>query len=531
MNRRNFLTGMASAVTLPVLLDGFTTQVLAQSPMLDRMMDVASATDRILVLIQLSGGNDGINTLIPLDQLSTYYAIRRSIALPENTIVRLTDRTGLHPAFAPMKSLYDDGKLTIIQGVSYPSVNQSHFRSTDIWFTASDADQYVNSGWLGRFTNQQAPEYPRGFPNANNPDPLAIEIGGAMSLTLQGFTNPMGITIRDLTAFENLLAGGNTTTTNNDVPNTRAGNRIRFIRNVQAQSQQYSSRIKAAAERARNRAEYPAKGINPLADQLQIVARLIAGGLQTRVYVVNLGGFDTHWDQTLPNDTTRGIHANLLGYLAQGITLFQRDIELLGLQHRVLGMTISEFGRRPATSSNGSDHGTAGPMFVFGSSVRGGMIGTNPSLTNLMPDGNLRMQYDFRQVYTSVLNQWFRSNEELMNVVMMRNFAQLPLVNTQTSVAASRQNQHSANSTLTPRNYPNPCDTHTTLEYTLPRSSRVRVRLLDGTGRTIGVMLDSHQAAGKQRVPLDTSLLPPGAYFCEVLADDDRAVNPFIVTR
>lgn len=531
MNRRNFLTGLgASAVSLPLVLDGFTTRAFAESPTLKNIAELAAVQDRILVLIQLSGGNDGINTLIPLDQTSDYYRIRQSVAIPQNRITKLNDATGLHPSFAPIKSLFDEGKLTIINGVSYPTVNQSHFRSTDIWFTASDTDQYLPSGWLGRFVNHEAPTYPTGYPNASTPDPLAIEIGGAMSLTLQGNTNATGITIRDLSAFEQLVSGQAATGGSVAQRTGKAGNRIDFIRDVQAQSQKYSTRIKSVAEKGRNRAEYPDKGKNVLADQLQIVARLIAGGLQTRVYVVNLGGFDTHWSQAEATDLTTGIHANLLRSLAEGMTTFQSDLKLLGLENKVLGMTISEFGRRPATSSLGTDHGTAGPMFVFGLPTKGGIIGKNPSLTDLLPDGNLKMQYDFRQIYTSVLSQWFRADTQHLNAVMMKSFEQLPIIAQETSVQDPMP-QNGFGAAIALRNYPNPCSSRTSIEYVLPRSSNVRITLHDTLGREIVAVFDGHQTEGVQTVVFDASTLAAGTYFTRLHSDYGMATGRVSVVR
>jgi uncharacterized protein (DUF1501 family) len=514
MNRRNFLAGLGSAaVSLPLVLEGFSTRAFAETGTLKHIAELASVQDRVLVLIQLSGGNDGINTLIPLDQSSDYYRIRQAVAIPQNRIVKLNDATGLHPGFAPIKNLFDEGNLTIINGVSYPAVNQSHFRSTDVWFTASDSDQYLPSGWLGRFVNHEAPAYPVGYPNTAAPDPLAIEIGGAMSLTLQGNTNPMGMTIRDLAAFEQLVNGQTATGGSIAQRPGKAGNRIDFIRGVQAQSQKYSSRIQTVAARGRNKAQYPDKGKNPLADQLQIVARLIAGGLQTRVYVVNLGGFDTHWSQAEPSDVTTGIHANLLRYLAEGMSVFQNDLKLLGLDNKVLGMTISEFGRRPATTSLGTDHGTAGPMFVFGLPVSGGIIGKNPSLTDLLTDGNLKMQVDFRQVYSSVLSQWFRADAPQMNAVMMKSFEQLPLIAQAASVQQPWQQQFKSSFAVAVRNYPNPCNAETSIEYTLPQSAQVRITLHDTMGKEQTTIFEGHQSEGVQRLVFDVSMLPSGTYF------------------
>jgi hypothetical protein len=298
---------------------------------------------------------------------------------------------------------------------------------------------------------------------------------------------------------------------------------------VQAQSQKYSSRIKDVADRGRNRAQYPAKGINPLADQLQIIARLIAGGLQTRVYVVNLGGFDTHWSQAEATDVTTGIHANLLRYLAEGMNIFQQDLKLLGLEKRVVGMTISEFGRRPASSSLGTDHGTAGPMFIFGSSVKGGVIGANPSLTDLLPDGNLKMQYDFRQIYTSMLSQWFLADANRVGAVMMKSFNQLPIISLQTSVRDTYQT--SLQEQLAVRNFPNPCAVETRIEYVLPGSSNVRITLHDTLGREIATLFDGFQTAGEHRINANVSTFSQGVYFYTVRTEYGFATGRMSVER
>jgi uncharacterized protein (DUF1501 family) len=510
MNRRNFLAGLgASAVSLPLILEGFTTHAFADAPLVKSVASFAAAKDRILVLVQLGGGNDGVNTLVPLDQLSDYYKLRKSIALPERSLTRLTDAIGLHPSFAPVRALYDEGKFLVVNGVSYPSVNQSHFRSTDIWFTASDHNEYLSSGWLGRFVNHEHPAYPSGYPNPSTPDPLALEIGGSMSLTLQGHSHAMGVTIRDLSAFEQLVDGKSATGGAVVQRSGKAGARVDFIREIQAQAQKYSGRIKEVAERARNKAEYPDKGKNPLADQLQIVARLIAGGLQTRIYVVNLGGFDTHWDQTDPSDVTKGVHADLLRYLAEGMATFQRDLKLLGLEDRVLGMTISEFGRRPLAFGNGTDHGAAGPMFLFGAPVRAGVLGVNSSLTDLLPDGNLKMQYDFRQIYASVLAQWFLADERHLSVVLPRKFDQIPLVQ-QTATSVSDRERLAASQEISV--FPNPCSDYANARYVLPSSDVVRLSLHDALGGEVLVLLEGAQQAGAHRLPLDASRLPAGTY-------------------
>ena len=191
----------------------------------------------------------------------------------------------------------------------------------------------------------------------------------------------------------------------------------------------YASRVKTAADRAQNRsALYPAAGQNTLADQLKIVARLIAGGLRTRVYLVNLGGFDLHSNQVVASDTTTGTHATLLGKLSAAAQSFLDDLELLGADHRVIAMTFSEFGRRVASNASlGTDHGTAVPVFLFGRMVRSGVVGSNPSLLDLS-SGNLKMQFDFRAVYASILSQWFGVDRGVQDTLLLKGFQPLDII-------------------------------------------------------------------------------------------------------
>lgn len=429
MRRRDFIKRAFPAAVFPICIDGFRLTAFGGSRLL-ALAGAAGALDRVFVLVQLNGGNDGINTVIPLDQYSSYESLRRNIALPEGSVLRLTDKTGIHPAMTGMKALYDSGMLCLIQGVSYPNPNFSHFRATDIWLTASDYNQDLSSGWLGRYLDYEFPGYPGAYPSLLMPDPLAIQIGSVSSVGFQGPTQSTAITIQDPSVFYQLVSGASSGG-QDGTPQTPAGNELAFIRQVESQSVGYASRVKAAADRAQNKSTlYPAAGQNSLADQLRIVARLVAGGLKTRAYLVNLGGFDTHSNQAAAGDTTTGIHAALLGKLATAVASFVDDLEILGSSHRVIGMTFSEFGRRVASNaSGGTDHGTALPVFLFGKMVRPGIVGENPSLSDLS-GGNLKMQFDFRSVYASILSQWFGVGQNELEAALLRSFQPLELIQT-----------------------------------------------------------------------------------------------------
>ncbi len=444
MKRRDFLAA-ASASVLPVLVDGFGLKAMnRQSALVQSLLQTSAAyTDRVLVIVYLNGGNDGLNTVIPLDQYSAYSALRSNIAIPQNKVLALSgnDTTGLHPAMTGMRTMYDAGKLSIVHSVSYPSPDQSHYRSTDIWMTAVDATQYETSGWAGRYLENRFPGYPAGYPSANMEDPLAIQIGYLTSTALLGSQQSMGIALNDPQSFYNLVGSGDPTSPT-DIPCCDAGDRITFIRKQQALSVGYATEIKRAADAGQNLATYPiATDKNYLADQLKIVARLIHGGLKTKIYFVSLGGFDTHSGQVNTSDTTLGGHATLLGNLSTAIATFQEDLRLQGTEDKVVGMTFSEFGRRAnSNNSKGTDHGVAAPMFVFGTSVKPRTVGQNPNLSDLAGTGtnkDIKMQIDFRRVYTDVLSDWFGTAHATTDTLLYRNFPTVSLFSDMVESVAS----------------------------------------------------------------------------------------------
>ena len=413
-------------VMLPALLPGVSLSALV-SPFLHTVVR-DEAQDRVLVLIQLSGGNDGLNTVIPLEHYDAYHSARANIAIPEDKVLRLEgyDGTGLNPAMPELQQLFNAGKLSIIQGVSYPQPNFSHFRATDIWLTGADAGQVLPTGWAGRYLDQEYPNFPQGYPNLNMPDPLAIQVGSLVSPALQGPSLTMGMAISNPNNFYTLIGDKAA-----PVNNSRAGEQLAYIREMSMKTDQYAGVIKKAAMKVTRQSDsYGAAGKNALADQLKIVARLIAGGLQTRIYLVSMGGFDTHARQTDAADTTTGAHAKLLAKVSEAINAFQQDLSYLQVENRVVGMTFSEFGRRiQSNASGGTDHGAAAPVFVFGEGVRSGVIGQNPTWpSKLTVNDNLALQYDFRAIYSTLLGKWFRTEEAVTSAVLLRDYPTLPLI-------------------------------------------------------------------------------------------------------
>ena len=422
MNRRNFLRN-TGAISLP-LLGGLSGVQALGSPRLERLL-AQSDNDRVLVLIQLVGGNDGLNTLVPLDQMSELQQVRPNVVLPEGRLLPLSGGSSLafHPRMAGLQRLYGDGKLAIVQSAGYPNQNRSHFRSTDIWSTASPSEVEYTTGWMGRYLEGRHPGYPEGYPNPTSPHPLAITMGNAASETCQGTVTNVCQTVNDPFQITYLAPGGDT-----PLPDNRFGEQVAFLRIAISQTNAYGAVINEAAESGSSTATYPE---GRFAGQLRNVVRMIGGGLSTKVYVVQLGGFDTHAGQVSATDRTQGDHADLLGELSSGLAAFQQDLEQQGLADRVLGMTFSEFGRQVRSNgSNGTDHGDAAPLFVFGSCATGAVLGENVVVDTAGEPGlAVPMQYDFRDVYGSILLDWFEVPETEVRRLIYNDFQYLPVAN------------------------------------------------------------------------------------------------------
>jgi uncharacterized protein (DUF1501 family) len=529
MDRRKFLRrALPAAGMIPGVLDGFPIRAFATG---NRLLDAAMLpyieTDKVLVIVQLSGGNDGLNTVIPISNYRDYENARKNIAIPESKILKLDglDKTGLHPSLKGFQNLYNEGKMNIVQAVGYPSPNFSHFRATDIWMSASDSTSVVNSGWMGRYLNEEFPGFPDGYPSTQMPDPLAIQIGSVTTLTCQGPAVSMGMSITDPTSFYNLLDN-----VQDPVPNSPMGDELNYLRQVARQTNKYTERIRQAALAVAQQGQYPAN--NSLAAQLKIVARLIKGGLKTRVYMVSYGGFDTHATQVVSADTTTGTHANLLRNVSDAIKAFMDDIKSLGVDDRVVGMTYSEFGRRiKSNASGGTDHGSAAPMFLFGRNMIGGMTGNNPFIPpNVTVGENLPFQYDFRSVYASVLQQWFCVPEDTLQQVMLKNFQAIPLISNSKCATTSKPDPLN-NSNVLIFNYPNPFSATTNITFKTS-GGHTLVQVIDASGRLLKVLIEKeYTEAGTFNIRFDSGALPAGIYYARLQNGAVQQVRAMIKGR
>lgn len=430
MNRRKFL-GNTALFSVPMMIKGipvFAGDGLLH-PLLQALALPAANCDRVLVVIQMNGGNDGLNMVVPLDRYTELSNARPNILLPAGSVLPLTgtSTTGLHPAMTGLRDLFNAGKVNLVQGVTYPNPNFSHFQAQDIWFTGSATLPSPSTGWLGRQLDIANPGYPTGYPNTNSPDPLAIQIGGALPLSLAGPNINMGYNAPNPAALINVATG-----TPGPAPVSDYGTELTFLRLMKDQSNAYTSRISAAYNgQATQSTMYPASG-NTLADQLKIVARLIGGGLKTPVYIVNHpNSFDTHVDQVTAGNTVAGSHADILSKLSVAITAFQDDITLMGKQTKVTGMTFSEFGRRVINNTSyGTDHGSGAPVIFFGAMLNGGVTGTSPVLpTNPTSSTQVPLQYDYRQLYATVMEKWLCMTPAESQTVLNGTYATVPIFN------------------------------------------------------------------------------------------------------
>jgi uncharacterized protein (DUF1501 family) len=482
------------------------------TPELLELTGGAAQTDRVLVLIQLIGGNDGLNTVIPLDQYTNLMKARANVAIAQNRVLPLRGSTGLHPAMAPIKNMFNDGKIGIVQSVGYPDATGSHFHSTDIWTSATDSNILNSSGWGGRYLNSEYPGFPTGYPNAQAPHPLAITVGSVVSNVAQGPSVNMGMAINSTSSFLDLITGGIDT-----APNTPGGYELTFIRQVIRQTEVYVTAIQEAARKAQNLSTlYPAAGVNPLSDQLKIVAQMVAGGLQTRVYICTLGGFDTHANQVEEADHTTGQHAELMAQLSVAIEAFQDDLRRLGVQDRVVGMTFSEFGRRIlSNSSRGTDHGEGGPLIVFGTNVNPIIHGKNPTIpAEPTWQENVPMQFDFRAVYASILKDWFLVPQSTINTLLPSRtgqFPYMPVLRQRTVTSTSTAQLEVAEFSV----FPNPARERATASFAC-EGGHVQVVLLDVVGREVRRCADKPMPRGQCQVPVDVTGLRAGIYYCHV---------------
>ncbi len=429
MKRRQFikLSSTASAIGL------MPFQVNASLKLMNSFFN-CDVSNRKLVLVELAGGNDGLNTVIPISAFTDYQTLRPNIHIPSSLYLPLnqidTSLTGtnqdiaFHPALTGFQNLYAADQLRIIQSVGYPSQNKSHFASKDIYATGNDGSNWNNgsdSGWIGRYMEQAyADLIPANYP-------LGIQIGSQnTNLGFHGIVEhglALNINGQDSENFYSVLSGLGGTPPEN-IPNSHYGEELQNIINVDALSNQYSEIISNSFNAGSNSTTTTYPDTN-LADQLKTVARLMRGGIQSKIFMVKLGGFDTHNNQNQASGDIQGDHYELMSQLSEAIEAFMSDLNSDSLADDVLGITFSEFGRKAQENGSlGTDHGEVAPVFAFGKPVKSGVSGVNVDLSEAVSSNNFQIQsvqYDYRQSFATIMQDFLGSNDAVVDAAFVGN--------------------------------------------------------------------------------------------------------------
>jgi uncharacterized protein (DUF1501 family) len=432
MQRRKFLQQSGAIATGSFLLNGIPVKAMGAAAPPFTCQEIK---DRIFVMVNMFGANDTLNTVVPIQQYSIYATNRPNIRILDtgpnayinlDSTLPLNKQTALHPIMTPFKTLYDAGKLNVVHGVGYASNNRSHFKSDDLWNTAGDstnANFNFDSGWAGQLFEYRYPGL-LGSPSTQMPDPPCIELGSTSgSILFQTSTNNNAsvlLTSNNVSTFYNtLISVGGPSPAN--FPVSDYGIDMKYIDDIQKVSNAYAQRIQTVFNAGSNSTvTYPSTS---LANQLKTVARLIKGGSKSSMFTVHQFGFDTHGTQVVTGASHTGVHANLMKDLSEAIKAFQDDIALLGFEDRVITTTHSEFSRTiDENAGGGTDHGGVSTMFVIGKGVQPGITGTPIDLTKVSSRGLTDLQYDYRRVFSAILQDFMGHGSQPMNAARMGTF-------------------------------------------------------------------------------------------------------------
>lgn len=538
MKRRKFIQLSGPLAFTPVFFkNNFVRPFL--TPTLTRFFACEGVNDRVLVVVQIKGGNDGLNCVIPMNQYDMYKSFRPKIGIAETDLVNidtglpLENQIGLHPELGLFKAMYELDELAVIQAVGYANNNKSHFKGTDTWLSGGDATPEYNnltSGWVGRYLDHSYPGL-AGNPTVDNPDPLGIQLGSKQQSL--GFhtedQHEAGINLsgQDPAGFYSFVSeiGGLPPT---NIPASDYATNIEYIVDIEKSTSKYAQRVSDVFNAGKNMANYPDYD---LANQFKTVARLMSGGIKTKVFIVTIGGFDTHVSQAEESDPKTGKHAELLKQLSASIVAFQQDINELGLADRMMGVTFSEFGRRPKENENaGTDHGTVAPMFLFGKHVKTQVLGTNVDLSLVAQDDNdlVGLQTDYRSVFTSLIQDWLGASNTIVTNTLFEDFLdkKAPVVTTDAVVNPECYIDTYLATNVMSRTtgmnvYPNPAENFIRFRLEYPRSTKAYLHVTDMSGKQIMNYQESI-IQGVNDFELPTVHLIPGNYILNIQVTDSR---------
>jgi len=492
-SRRSFLTTLGVTGGVSLTLGGMPIVGNMLSPLQNMLLSCQD--DRSLVMIRLKGGNDGLNTIIPMPSYDFYRNVRPTLGYKENELTSLTDEVAI-PAFMAehLNPMWEKGDIAVVNSVGYEDQNLSHFRSSDIWASSSDPDENIDTGWLGRYFSTTNPDYLSSPPEV----PLAIQIGGFGNLMFngtfdQGQTN-LAMSVTNPDQLYQIAQTGQLYDAVNKPDDCYYGDQVGYMRSVANNVFTYAGKIKEAYDVSDGQGSTDYID-DELGNQLAIVARLLKGNLGTKVYMVSIDGFDTHAEQ-------KDAHQRLMNSVSHNVKVFYEDLAASQLDKAVLSMTFSEFGRRiEENGSQGTDHGASAPVMFFGGELGANHItGNLPNLQDPDVYGNLKTEYDFRQLYATVLENWLGVDGALVDDVIGGSFDRVEDLIYQCGVNTSTQNRL-ANQIEHHVRYGN--DGRIEIVYTLKGTSNVKVDLFDIAGRYVSTLSSGNQSEGQHFLPME----------------------------
>lgn len=524
MKRRKFIKLSAIGTTGLLLLNGRKVSAFSKTALLNHV-PASIVEGRSLVLIQLLGGNDSLNTLIPLNQYDRYASLRPTLKLKNSGLnaavnldgtLPLDDQMLLHPALSGFKSLYDEGKLNVINSVGYPSITRSHFAGRALLLNGGDGtpeNANKTSGWMARYLNSE-------YDYKEYSDPLGIQLGSKKpSLGFHSeheHKTDVNLTGQDVSGYYSIISSlGNPRPDN--IPESEFGANIDFISQTESATNSYSQRISEVFDKGSNSSvSYPDYD---LADQLKTVARMIKGGSKTKIFLVTANGYDTHADQVVSNGNTHlGKHAELLTELGDSVKAFHDDLEAMGIDEKVVSATFTEFGRKPLENGNlGSDHGNLGSMFVIGTAVNPGVTGTNLDLSSVVrhfDEG--QMQHDYRQVFTTLLGDFLGASSEAITGTEFSEFDGDKKLNL---IGSSHKSLHADSYYAKKQDlilYPNPVEEEFVVKFDSKITFRGQIVVYNMLGAMVFKSPQDFNYGMNVLPPFDIASLPSGNYIVAI---------------
>ena len=512
-NRRSFLQALGLAGAGSMVMGKIPVSAATITPLSKALAD--SESDKILILIRLKGGNDGLNTIIPQYDYDKYANLRPTLKIEQNNSFLLSSDFRMPSYMDPLQTFWGEGKMKVVHGVGYPNQNLSHFSSADIWSSAGDSGEVLKTGVFGRYHEGLYPDYLLNPPAS----PPAIQIGSLSNLMFVGEQTGYAFSVANIDQLSQIAENGTAYDMQN-LPSCDYGSQLGFMRSVNNSTYNYASVINEAYDIATNDISYSR---NNIAKQLALIARLIKGNLGTKIYMVTLTGFDTHADQPTK-------HQKLMSDLTKAISDFYKDIATQNRDKDVLAMTISEFGRRAKeNASNGTDHGAASAMLLFGEGLDGnGFVGDHPDLNDLDKHGNTKFTMDFRDIYASILENWLCIDSSIVDSALLNNYNR---VNLGLKCSSSGIDDPGVNNGF--KHYPIYSDETVFVEFVLPNAMEVEVQLINILGQNIGVVHKERYLPGTHRVNLNPQFkrYTPGQYIYRIFAEGNSYSKSIILAK